>query len=113
MTNWRAKLVYFVVVLAVGWGVTALLISGAERGHIEGWILGPFIWSVVAAALTFPLGLIPYLACLLAVYAGLITPIEFVALSTPLCALAGILQWFWALPTIFRRRAAPYRQETL
>jgi hypothetical protein len=58
--------------------------------------------TLMAGLFTYPTGVVATIASWAAVYFGLVTPTESVALATPLYVGAGYFQWYVLVPRYFR-----------
>ncbi len=94
-----SKLFYVLVCLTAGWTILALIMHGSTSGEFL-----PGAFFLVIATLTFPLGCLGMAVGLPLIYSGLITPTEFIALATPVCAALGYAQWFHLLPKLYRKK---------
>ena len=62
--------------------------------------------SLVAAVLTYPLGVLGQLISLPLIYFGLATTTEALAVAGPVVALLGYVQWYVLLPRLAKRVVA-------
>jgi len=58
---------------------------------------------LLISVLTYPAGVIGTVFCLGMIWSGLVTPTETIALSAPIFAGAGYLQWYVILPKVYGR----------
>jgi hypothetical protein len=84
--------IYLAVVLLVGFSVALSPPNGADLRIV--------ITLTLLAVLTYPLGVLGSAACFLLIYPGIATPAEAIAVSTPLFAIAGYVQWNVIFPKL-------------
>jgi hypothetical protein len=100
MTRLRInRRVYFIGVtsLGIGAGVTASVIDG------DGALISLALGSMLIAVLTYPAGVVGTLCGIALIYPGLATQAEVLALFAPVCAMAGVIQWYVVFPKVFGR----------
>ena len=76
--------------------------SGAQARLVAG--------SLLVAFLTYPAGIVGTLFSMALVYPGIATPAEALCVAAPLYAVAGMFQWYVALPLAFGRPTCGHRQ---
>ncbi len=87
-----------VTVIGIGLGVIAATVDNSE-GRIS-LAVGVLLLSM----LTYPAGIIGTLCGMPLIFMGLVTPAEALAISAPVYAISGTLQWYVILPRVFARR---------